>query len=268
MELPGGIEKLLLHQCTDFIYRLLPRHSPEPETLRSCKIVSHRGEHDNISIYENTLAAFDRALDQGTWGIELDVRWTRDLQPVVAHDPDLKRVFGIETTIAEVEFDELRSHCPQVPLLSEVVATYGKQMHLMVELKEEIYPDPDRQNAIFKACFAPLEPRIDYHLMSLTPHMFDLITFVPPSTFIPIAMLDMARFSKLALEKGYGGVAGHYLLLTDAILKKHRQKDQLVGTGYPGSKNCLFREVNRGVEWIFSNNAGQLQEIINRLLNK
>jgi glycerophosphoryl diester phosphodiesterase len=139
MELPGGIEKLLL-QCTDFIYRLLPRHSPEPETLRSCKIVSHRGEHDNISIYENTLAAFDRALDQGTWGIELDVRWTRDLQPVVAHDPDLKRVFGIETTIAEVEFDELRSHCPQVPLLSEVVATYGKQMHLMVELKEEIYP--------------------------------------------------------------------------------------------------------------------------------
>jgi glycerophosphoryl diester phosphodiesterase len=98
--------------------------------------------------------------------------------------------------------------------------------------------------------------------------MFDLITFVPPSTFIPIAMLDMARFSKLALEKGYGGVAGHYLLLTDAILKKHRQKDQLVGTGYPGSKNCLFREVNRGVEWIFSNNAGQLQEIINRLLNK
>jgi len=51
-------------------------------------------------------------------------------------------------------------------------------------------------------------------------------------------------------------------------LKKHRQKDQRVGTGYPGSKNCLLREVNRGVEWIFSNNAGELQEIINRLLNK
>ena len=267
MELPGGIEKLLL-QCTDFIYRLVPRHSPEPETLRSCKIVSHRGEHDNIGIYENTFAAFDRALAQGTWGIEFDVRWTRDLQPVVAHDPDLKRVFGIEITIADVEFDELRGHCPAVPRLSEVVATYGRQMHFMVELKEEIYPDPGRQNAIFKDCFATLEPGADYHLMSLTPHMFDLITFVPPSIFIPIAGLDMARFSKLALEKKYGGVAGHYLLLTDAVLKKHRQKDQRVGTGYPGSKNCLLREINRGVEWIFSNNAGELQEIINRLLNK
>ena len=267
MELPAGMEKALI-RCIDFIFMLLPRQSPGPEKLKACKIVSHRGEHDNIGVYENTFAAFDRALAQGTWGIEFDVRWTRDLQPVVAHDPDLKRVFGIETTIAEVEFSELRSHCPAVPLLSEVVATYGKQMHFMVELKEEIYPDPGRQNAIFKDCFAPLSPRFDYHLMSLTPQMFDLITFVPPSTFIPIANLDMARFSNLASEKRYGGVAGHYLLLTDAILKKHRQKDQRVGTGYPGSKNCLFREVNRGVEWIFSNNAGELQEIVNRLLGK
>jgi glycerophosphoryl diester phosphodiesterase len=267
MELPGGIEKILL-QCVDFIYMLLPRHSPEPETLKSCKIVSHRGEHDNIGVYENTLAAFDKALARGTWGIEFDVRWTRDLQPVVAHDPDLKRVFGIETTIAMVEFSELRSRCPAVPLLPEVVARYGKQMHFMVELKEETYPDPGRQNAIFKECFAPLNPGADYHLMSLAPQMFDLITFVPPSTFIPIANLDMVRFSNLALEKGYGGVAGHYLLLTDAILKQHRQKDQCVGTGYPGSRNCLFREVNRGVEWIFSNNAGELRRIINELLDQ
>ena len=267
MELPAGVEKLLL-QCIDFIYMLMPRHVPEPDALRSCKIVSHRGEHDNINVYENTLAAFDRALALGIWGVEFDVRWTRDLQPVVAHDPDLKRVFGMGTTIAEMEFDNLRSHCPAVPLLSEVVAKHGKKMHFMVEIKEETYPDPDRQNAIFKDCFAVLEPGVDYHLMSLTPEMFDLITFVPSSIFIPIASLDMARFSELALDKGYGGIAGHYLLLSDAILKKHRLRDQLAGTGYPGSKNCLFREVNRGVEWIYSNNAGELQEIISRLLNK
>jgi glycerophosphoryl diester phosphodiesterase len=81
-------------------------------------------------------------------------------------------------------------------------------------------------------------------------------------------MLNMSRFSGLALDKEYGGVAGHYLLLTDAILKKHRQKGQRAGTGYPGSKNCLFREVNRGVEWIFSNNAGELQALISRLLDE
>jgi glycerophosphoryl diester phosphodiesterase len=266
MELPAGIEKVLL-QCIDFIFMHWPQRSPGPDQLRACKIVSHRGEHDNLSVYENTIAAFDSAFEQGIWGIEFDVRWTRDLQPVVVHDPDLERVFGIETTVAEVEFDELRSLCPQVPLLSEVVATYGKKMHFMIELKAEIYPDPDRQNAIFKDCFSSLQPGTDYHLMSLAPEMFDLITFVSASTFIPIALLNMSKLSELALEKNYGGVAGHYLLLSNAVLKKHDRKDQRTGTGYPGSKNCLFREVNRGVEWIFSNNAGELQGIINRFLN-
>jgi len=265
MELPAGIEKILI-QCADFIYMLLPRSLPGPAKLKACKIVSHRGEHDNTNVYENTIAAFDSALEQGVWGIEFDVRWTRDLQPVVAHDPDLKRVFGIETTIAEVEFDELRSQCPQVPLLSEVIERYGRKMHFMIELKEEVYPDPARQNAIFKDCFVSLQPRKEYHLMTLAPDMFDLITFAPPSSFIPIAMLNIPSFSKLALEKNYQGVAGHYLLLTSAILEKHRQNGQRVGTGYPASKNCLLREVNRGVEWIFSNNAGDLMKIINRLI--
>ena len=264
MKLPAGIEKALI-RCIDFIFMLLPRQAPAPDKLKACKIVSHRGEHDNITVCENTIAAFDRALEQGIWGIEFDVRWTRDLQPVVVHDPDLERVFGIETTVAEVEFDELRSLCPQVPLLSEVVTKYGRKIHFMIELKKESYRDPARQNAIFKDLFSSLQPGNDYHLMTLAPEMFDLITFAPPSSFIPIAMLNMSKFSSLALGKNYRGVAGHYLLLTNTILKKHHKKGQQVGTGYPASKNCLFREVNRGVEWIFSNNAGKLMTIISRL---
>jgi glycerophosphoryl diester phosphodiesterase len=94
--------------------------------------------------------------------------------------------------------------------------------------------------------------------------MLELITFVPASTLIPIAILNMTQLSKLALEKDYGGVAGHYLLLDNKKLKQHRKKGQQVGTGYPGSKNCLFREINRGVEWIYSNNATELQKIVNR----
>ena len=54
----------------------------------------------------------------------------------------------------------------------------------MIEIKAENYPDPERQNDIFKDCFSSLEPRMDYHLMSLTPKMFDLITFVPAATLI------------------------------------------------------------------------------------
>ncbi len=205
------------------------------------------------------------AYERGIWGIEFDVRWTKDLHPVVIHDPDLKRVFGLDLKVGEVTREELKSRCPAVPLLSEVIEKYGKKLHFMLEIKTEPYPDRVRQNDIFKDLFSSLKPRIDYHVMSLTPAMLDLITFVPTSALIPIAMLNMAQISKLALEKNYCGVAGHYLLLDNAKLAKHRKKGQQVGTGYPGSKNCLFREINRGVEWIFSNNAGELQRIANRL---
>jgi glycerophosphoryl diester phosphodiesterase len=49
-------------------------------------------------------------------------------------------------------------------------------------------------------------------------------------------------------------------------LKKHQTQNQRIGTGYIHSKNCLFRELNRGVEWIFSNHAVKLQSMCNSLL--
>ena len=256
-----GLEGLL-----DGFYALWPQPFPGSEQLANCKIVSHRGEYDNRSVFENTLAAFDRVHAAGVWGIEFDIRWTKDLQPVVIHDADLKRVFGLNLTVAEVNLETLRSECPEVPTLSEVIQKFGQKLHLMVEIKAEDYPDPVHQNQVLKHSFSAVEPRVDYHLMSLTPPMFDLITFVPAATFIPIALWNIQRFSNLALEKKMGGVAGHYFLLNKTLLARHHANGQMVGTGYPRSKYCLFREINRGVEWIFTNDAGKLQTIVSGLI--
>lgn len=136
----------------------------------------------------------------------------------------------------------------------------------MVEIKEEEYPDPVYQNNVLKDLFDPLTPQVDFHFISLRPEMFRLINFVPSSTFLPSARLNVKRLSNLALWKNYRGVTGHYFLITDAILKKHHKQNQRIGTGYIGSKNCLSRELNRGIEWIFSNNAVELQNICNSLL--
>ena len=256
------------HRLVDEVYTICPQPFPGKERLKHCKIVSHRGEHDNKTIFENTLAAFDSALDKGIWGIEFDIRWTRDLQPVVIHDPDLNRVFHLGLQVRETTLKELKQHCPQVPSLQEVIQRYGQRLHLMAEIKAEPYPDPPLQNQALRDLFSPLQPQKDFHLLSLTPEMFKLIDFVPTSAFIPIARLNFLRFSKLALQERYTGVAGHYLFLTIPRLKKHYHHQQKVGTGYIKSKNCLFRELNRGVEWIFSNNAGELQAIVNKLIDR
>ena len=56
---------------------------------------------------ENTLAAFDRALDDGADGIELDVRLARDGVPVVIHDATLRRTGSTYAAIAQTTSTQL-----------------------------------------------------------------------------------------------------------------------------------------------------------------
>jgi len=261
MNLSHALEQGLLRSINGF-YAIYPQPFPDKELLKNCKIISHRGEHDNQSVFENTLTAFDRSQENNVWGIECDLRWTKDLQPVIIHDPDLLRVFGLNVKVCQVSLSKLKSMCSLVPSLKEVIQRYGKRVHLMLEIKEEVYPDPVYQNQVLTDMFSSLKPKDDFHILTLRPQMFKVINFVPKSTFIPIARLNFIKLSKLARQENYGGFAGHYFLLTKAILKKHHALHQKVGTGYIGSKNCLFRELNRGVEWIFSNNAAELQKIV------
>ena len=71
------------------------------------------------------------------------------------------------------------------------------------------------------------------------------------------------RFSRLAAANGWGGLAGHYLLATDGLVNRHHRLGQAVGTGFADSRRCLYREVAREVDWIFSNRAARMQAICN-----
>jgi len=258
------VENRLLHWI-DQIFERLPRAMPDMTRLAGCRVVSHRGEYDGRLVLENTLAAFDAAAALGVWGIECDVRWTRDLVPVVTHDVDLRRVFGLDRTVSMCTLPDLQRDCSGLPTLAEVIGRYGGKTHLMVEVKQERYPDADRQNRILRDLFAGLTPGADFHLLSLTPDMFRLTPFAPAAACIPVARLNLPRLSRLALRNGYGGVAGHYALVGDAVIRRQHVAGQGVGTGYPRSLRVLAREVNRQVDWIFTNHAGDVQGWIRRL---
>ncbi len=258
------VENILL-PLIDRIYAGLPRPNPGMEQVKSCRIISHRGEHDGRRVFENTLAAFDAAVDQGAWGIEFDIRWTRDLEPVVTHDPDLRRVFGQSLPVGDSGLHELRRQCPHIPTLAEVIGRYGGKVHLMAEVKQEPYPDPGRQNRILGDLFAGLCPGRDFHLLALTPEAFRLTPFAPPSACLPVARLNISEFSRMAVQRGYAGVAGHYAMLGASVIGRHHAAGQKVATGYIRSRNALLREINRGVDWIFSNHAGKVQAFLKGL---
>lgn len=252
-------------QIVDALYAGLPRDRPNPRLITKTKIISHRGEYDNKTVFENTIPAFERVAAAGVWGMEFDVRWSKDLTPVVFHDADFYRLFGQKEAVRRLTLEQIQNRFPHVPTLAAVINAFGKTMHLMVEIKAEHYPDPVRQNRILKDLFSGLIPKKDFHILSLSAPMFDYIECMRPDTFLLISELNVRAQSGLALKKGYGGLLGHYLFIRKKRIRKHVQNGQRVGTGYIASKNCLLREINRGVTWFFSNRAAKIQRILNTL---
>ncbi len=101
---------------------------------------AHRGLHSkDKSVPENSLSAFRLAVENG-YGIELDIRFTKDKQLVVFHDDTLLRMCGTDRRVDEFTYEELQAFhlldsTEQIPLFSEVLSLVDGQIPLLVEIK-------------------------------------------------------------------------------------------------------------------------------------
>jgi glycerophosphoryl diester phosphodiesterase len=99
-------------------------------------VIAHRGVW-GAGVLENSLAAFEQAIDLGADMIELDVRRTRDREVIIFHDADLAGTPVANLTCSEIE--DLAGVLP--PLLEEALELAGNRIALDVELKEDGYVD-------------------------------------------------------------------------------------------------------------------------------
>lgn len=98
-------------------------------------IITHRGIHDNINIYENTLEAFKLSIKKG-YAIELDIRMTKEKQIVVFHDNNTKRLTKKDLIVEENTYQELNNqNILHIPLLTEVLELVKGKVPLLIEIK-------------------------------------------------------------------------------------------------------------------------------------
>ncbi|MDR3559714.1 MAG: glycerophosphodiester phosphodiesterase [Candidatus Pacebacteria bacterium] len=97
-------------------------------------IIAHRGASGYEK--ENTLAAFQKAVELGADMVEFDVRRTRDGELVVIHD---SKVEGQK--ICELSYEEVKNISKRlgfgVPKLEELLVLLKNKIKLDIELKEE-----------------------------------------------------------------------------------------------------------------------------------
>ncbi len=119
------------------------------EYLTLTEVSAHRGA--SINYPENTMKAFEMAVEEKTDWIELDVQLTSDGVPVIIHDSNIHRVTGVNKNIWEVTYNDIRDlDCgswfspefagERIPTLGEVL-DFAKKKHvkLNIELKPTGY---------------------------------------------------------------------------------------------------------------------------------
>jgi glycerophosphoryl diester phosphodiesterase len=110
-------------------------------------VVAHRGA--SIEQPENTIAAFEAAIDAGADAVEFDVRMTADGYAVVMHDPDVSRTTEGHGLVSEMALEEI--HKLDVPTLEDALRCLSGRAAADIEIKNlpgEPGYTPDREAAV------------------------------------------------------------------------------------------------------------------------
>ena len=104
-------------------------------------LVAHRG--DRQGGMENTLAGFAAAAAAGARFAEFDIQFSRDLVPLVIHDPHLQRLCGLPIRVPDTDADELKRICRpyfQLTSLQELLLWLrdAPDMTLFIEIKPPV----------------------------------------------------------------------------------------------------------------------------------
>lgn len=198
------------------------------------RVLAHRGARAHAP--ENTLAAFERAANDGADGIELDVRVTADDEVVVLHDPTFARVTGERDVraAAALRWDEARridvGAGERAPSLAAVLR-FAKERRLLVnvELKHDV---PDRPRGV-RAAARVLQDFAGAPLLvsSFDPRMLALLAWVARG--IPRALLVSPErkyrpIERLAAPLAVAAVHLERTLTSPARLRRHQAAGRVV----------------------------------------
>lgn len=122
-----------------------------PEWMRD-RSFAHRGIHSDPDTDENSGTAFQNAIDAG-YAIELDLRYTKDMVPMVIHDNDLLRMTGVDRKLSSMTYAEAKDLVflksgERILSLEDALALVDGQVPLLIEIKAYHIPGVFEENIV------------------------------------------------------------------------------------------------------------------------
>lgn len=160
-------------------------------------IIAHRG----ASAYapENTMAAFQKAVELSADGIEFDVKCSKDGEMVIIHDQSLERTTNGHGRVIETNLKDLRnldsgsSFSPEftgekIPILSEVLEEFSKRLIINIELTNY---SSIRDGLAKKAANLVKQMGVENHVIFSSFHPYNLYITRRILPNVPVALLAL-----------------------------------------------------------------------------
>ena len=227
------------------------------------KIYAHRGASGSAP--ENTIAAFQLALEQGADGIELDVTLSKDGHVVVIHDDTVERTTTGKGNVRNLTLTQLQSYDAgegeRIPTLEEVFDRFGGKFLINVELKSVLN--------IFNALPVRVAGLIN---------AYDLAGSVLVSSFNPISLIRFhrrcpgAKIGLLTLPNmsdkqiwrlfSYDALHPYHNDVDQALVDKMHQKNKEINVWTVDSPEEIRRLAAIKVDGIITNYPLSVREIL------
>jgi glycerophosphoryl diester phosphodiesterase len=112
------------------------------------RIYAHRGASGEFA--EGSQAAYLAAIEQGSDGLECDVRLTKDKQIICYHDKDAKRLSNLDLKIADTNYDQLKKAINPLKLEQLLDLAIESKKDLVIESKHPVPTGGEIERAVHK----------------------------------------------------------------------------------------------------------------------
>jgi len=231
-------------------------------------IIAHRGNSSEAP--ENTLSAFQEALNVGSDYIEFDVHLTKDGIPVVIHDETIGRttdgeesLFIHELTLSELEnldagewFDSSFKG-ERIPTLEKVISTFQGKIGMMIELK-----GTKPTISYVSQCVAKVLKKFPLEGIFIGSFNIELVQSIkkklPYHNIISIVNTkeDISEHLKLS----QCAFAFNHTLLTVDIIKKFKEKGKFIWAWTINDSEVAKELLNWGVDGIITDIPKELNK--------
>lgn len=237
-------------------------------------LIAHRG--DSAHAPENTLPAFEQALEKGADWIELDLTLSGDGQPVVSHDLGLWRRARRRARLDRLSADQLaevdvsrgfpRHRGAHIPRLAEVLECVGDRCSLYLELKSHGGGRRDPRNlALLQAVLGQIPRRSRHALASFDPGLVrGALEEGRRAVLILKDPRALYRLSTSERERLHAVSARHDVLRPGFVRRVLRCGAQL-WTWTVDGEAAILRAFERGARGFCCNDVARARSAIDRL---